>query len=140
MVIIFYFLCQISAACVDSALQNVDNRQTMRDGGWILDIDEYQNYGHCCMEPKTFWGYKHKSPVGVVKATFKGSGKATLNFGNCYEGGVTKAYLNDLEIGSASSYQYPNKTFNFNKGDTLKLTEEDSGIIKINSLSLSGCQ
>ena len=125
---------------MDSALQNVDNRQTMIDGGWIVDVDEYQSYGHCCMEPKTFWGYKHKRAVGVVKATFKGSGKATLNFGNCYVVGVTKAYLNDLEIGSAGSYQYANKTFNFNKGDTLKLIEEQAGIIKINSLSLSGCQ
>ena len=58
----------------------------MKDSGWIVFVkaDPNKAYGakrFCGNE--TFWGYKHGAAIGYVQATFKGSGKGTLNFGNC---------------------------------------------------------
>ena len=115
--------------------------KSRKDGGWKIDApDQNKGYGQECLKTNTFWGYKHKSEVGSVETTFQGSGKATLNFGNCYEGGTTKVFLNEREIGKAGRYEYPEVSFNFKKGDTLKLIEVDSGIIKINSLDIEGCE
>jgi len=90
--------------CVDHALQNVRNRNDMVAGGWTIDAP-HDGYAKYCGGYNTFWGYKNGSPDGYVAAIFKGSGIATLNFGNCWEGGITKVYLNGQAISSAGPYQ-----------------------------------
>ena len=112
----------------------------MKAGGWMVDWAPNQDAHHAarCGGYETFWAYSHGD--GFVKATFKGSGKGVLDFGNCYSTGFTKVYLNDTEIGSAPANE-SSKVINFNytTGDTLKITEEQIGIIKINSLHLQAC-
>ena len=138
------FVSQISYAgpCVDHGLQNVRNRNDMAAGGWIINAPHQDNtYAAGCGGYNTFWGYTGGAPVGYVEATFKGSGIGTLNFGNCYSTGITKVFLNGHLISSAG----PNQSsvvarFNFKSGDILKLAEEGTGIIKINSLKLEACK
>ena len=57
----------------------------MQANGWTIDVEKSSINGNdderCGGE--TFYGYKKNAPVGAVRATFIGSGKAPLNFGNC---------------------------------------------------------
>ena len=119
----------------------------MKEGGWRVDgAPEHSNvYAIYCDVPNTFWGYKYHSATGFVEATFKGSGRATLEFGNCYhKGGVVKVYLNADEIGVATKLEKSKViNFNYSRGDVLNITEEykgEGGIIKINSLKLEECE
>ena len=119
----------------------------MKEGGWRVDgaPEHAIRYAWFCAKPITFWGYKYHSATGFVEATFKGSGRATLDFGNCYDkGGVVKVYLNAQEIGEADKLELSEViSFSYSKGDVLNITEEfkgNGGIIKINSLKLEECE
>ena len=115
----------------------------MKKGGWVVDgaPEHAYQYAEFCGGLKTFYGYKYASAVGFVKATFKGSGTGTLDFGNCYFTGVTKVYLNNSPIGIANSNEKSVViSFDYQKGDVLKITEEGIGILRINSLKLRGCE
>ena len=132
---------------MDSALENVKNREVMKQGGWRVDgaPEHGSNYAWYCARPVTFWGFKYHRATGFVEATFKGSGRATLDFGNCYDkGGVVKVYLNAQEIGEADKLELSEViSFSYSKGDVLNITEEfkrNGGIIKINSLTLEECE
>ena len=123
----------------------------MKDGGWIVNVNKYiynmgryAKKGYCGNE--TFWGYKHGAAIGYVKATFKGSGTGTLDFGNCYTKGKTRVYLNNRRIaeaghciGTCIGQKSEVVSFNYKKGDVLKITEERA-IIKINSFNLDACE
>ena len=137
-------ISQISYAgpCVDHALQNVRNRNEMVVGGWTINAPHQSDeWAAGCGGYNTFWAYTNAAPVGYVSAIFKGSGIATLNFGNCWKKGITKVYLNGQVVGSAGPFQSSVVArFNYKSGDNLKIAEENMGIIKINSLKLEGCQ
>ena len=127
-------------ACVDSGLELTWNRLAMKTGGWNVDgcPDQWEGYALRCNNPDTFWCYDSGSAEGYVTATFSGSGKATLDFGNC-NSGISKVYLNNVEIGKAEKQKSKIITFYYNCGDILRLTEEKSSILKINSLNLAEC-
>ena len=119
MTLLKFFVTFFNRAKIDYALQNVRNQKEMKEGGWIVEVDldnmmDNKNFANC--EGRgTFWGYKKGSGLVFVQATFKGSGKGTLEFGSCYKRmGVTRVYLNDKEI--AQTYrddQSATKTFEF---------------------------
>jgi len=112
---------------VDCDLQNVKNIETMRKGGWKdNELERHRRYAWYCERDNTFWGYKYASPIGHVNATFKGSGKATLDFGNCYDkSGKTVVYLNNKSIAEAGILQMSEVTsFDYKKGDVLKIAEK----------------
>ena len=115
----------------------------MSSSGWVVDVNNADTvrsngiYNNLCGS-STFWGYKLGFPVGRVTTTFKGSGKATLSFGECWIKGTTKVYLNDKQIGIALPRQLGIVvSFEYGQGDTLKLEEEGAGIIKIDYLKLT---
>ena len=115
----------------------------MKKGGWFVDdAMEYDNvYSANCIGYGAFWGYKLGWAVGSVVASFKGSGRGTLDFGNCFSDGFTKVYLNGNLISSAGKNQKSKvANFKYNKGDVLEIKEEETGIIKINSFKLEGCE
>ena len=116
------------------------NRNDMRLGGWIINAhDQDEKWGGSC-DHNTFWGYDFGESVGFVEAIFKGSGIGTLNFGNCFWGGITKVFLNGQQISSAAQNQNSVVArFNYKSGDILKIAEERQGIIQINSLLLEAC-
>ena len=62
-----------------------------------------------------------------------------LGFGNCVKSSVVNVYLNGQLIGSAGPNQNSHVKYMYKGGDILRITEENFGIIKINSLQLS-CQ
>ena len=69
---------------------------------------------------------------------FAGSGKATLNFGNCYHQDRVTVYLNKKDIGHADAWTFEKEiTFDYSNGDILTLKEHPMAIIKLNSLKLS---
>ena len=123
----------------------------MKNGGWIVYVRAVPNEIYAakkyCDGYNTFWGYKNGAEIGYVKATFKGSGAGTLDFANCYLQGKTRVYLNNRRIaeaghciGTCIGQKSEVVSFNYKKGDVLKITEEDFGIIKINSLKLAACK
>ena len=114
----------------------------MKNGGWIDNgIESGIDYAHLCGGYETFWGYRFDTDIGYVKASFKGVGTGTLDFGNCYYYGKTRVYLNNKRIAEAGPFHTSEVIrFNYKKGDVLKITEEEMGIIKINSFKLDACE
>ena len=115
----------------------------MKEGGWIVDeaMEHDNSYSANCGGRGTFWGYKKGWGAGFVEATFKGSGRGTLDFGSCYKRGITKVYLNGRQIASAArNHQSATISFDYKRGDVLKIQEEETGIRKINSFKLEGCE
>ena len=120
------------------------NQKEMKEGGWIVDegiIEHDNSHSADCGGHGTFWGYKKGSAAGFVKATFKGSGSVSLDFGSCFKGGTTKVYLNNGQIAIAQGI-HPSViiSFRYKKGDVLKIKEEETGIMKINSFKLEDCE
>ena len=109
--------------------------------GWNADVDysngEDWNKAHArdCSSD-TFYGYRGGKLVGSVSAIFKGSGKGTLSYGNCYKTGYVAVFLNGVEIGRSSSNSRGLVTFQYRRGDTLRIEEHDVAIIKLYSLDL----
>jgi len=74
-----------------------------------------------------------------IKTTLNGSGRAKIDFGNCFNDGVSKLFLNGNEIASAGASENIIKEFDFTDGSELKLTEEQSGVISFNSFEVLTC-
>ena len=114
----------------------------MERNGWTFDI-EYSSsdwtwatdFGLKCGN-ETFYGYNNNNTVGEVSATFLGSGKATLGFGNCYKTGQVEVQLNDYQVAHVQDYN-PDVTitFYYKQGDVLQI-KEGFAIIKMNYLKL----
>ena len=110
----------------------------MEDGGW--NVDEVPDINNDLAE---------NCVPGLVSATFKGSGRGTLDFGSCSEKntkGYTKVFLND-EWKSTGPPKLKSEvfTFEYKKGDVLKIegytdTRIQGGLTKINSFKLEGCE
>ena len=116
--------------------------------GWKFDIsfDKPSNCGADCdlskCGDKTWYGYKQPG-TGGVWATFSGTGRAKLDFGNCHpQSGKAKAYLVHADVptllGTAEK-NTPAKQimFDFSPGDILLIQEVDEGVIKLNSLTIN---
>ena len=127
---------------MDHSLQNVRTRGTMEAGGWKTSgaPDQISSYYAKCGGSNNFWGLAAGEPDGFVQATFRGSGNAILEFGNCVgPHGATNVYLNGQLIGSAGPHQTSHVNFKYRGGDILRITEVRTGVIRINSLKLN-CQ
>ena len=87
-----------------------------------------------CHSEGTWYGWGNSGAVGKISTVLKESGRAKLDFGNCWiEPNTDDAvivYLNDKEISSASK-ETPSKIieFDFKDGDVLKLEEVNNVII-----------
>ena len=125
--------------------QNTDNKLTdfssamvMERNGWKLNIKYSMTSAYsrqCGMD--TWFGYNYGRSVGSVQTTFQGTGKAVLNFGNCYQSGRVIVYLNGKEISRAHGNTLRKEVeFQYSKGDLLRIEEVHVAIIKINSLGL----
>lgn len=96
-----------------------------------------------------WYGWSHGAAVGTLTSPpLKGSGTAKIQFGNCWDAGRVKLYLNDQLIDSAS----PNlptgpatrlMNFSFVNGDVVKLKDEDgNAVVNLKSFTVvcSGVQ
>ena len=88
---------------------------------------------------ETWFGWSSGTSVGAISAIFKGSGVATLTFGNCWGSatGDVIAYLNSNIIGNARHGQNITVTFDFSRGDILTLAEYNTAIIKLYNLEIN---
>ena len=114
----------------------------MISNGWAICADNLKDtvYKSSCEPPMTFWGYNYGQEYGGCVARFMGSGKAILDFGNCWKSGQTRVYLNKKRLKMAGKLVNSTVvTFNYKKGDVLRLEETPTGIVKINALHLSNC-
>ena len=113
----------------------------MVKNGWNADIDysngnDWNDAHEKNCSANTFYGYRGGDLVGSVSATFKGSGKGILSYGNCYYTGYVLVSLNSVELGRSSSNSQGLVTFQYRNGDVLKIEEFDTAIIKLYSLVL----
>ena len=113
----------------------------MKNAGWNLGVENWQNNNAAvaakCRRGTNWFGWSHWANVGTVSIKLQGSGEATLDFGNCWDRGEVKVYLNDKVVASAQK-NTPTKTvsFNFRDGDILKLRDEgQNSVIAINVLT-----
>ena len=128
--------CKIDNKHVNDILQytstsNVPNWDI--DANMIVGIEWFKN--RC----ENWYGYEDASAIGSIKTTLSGTGRAKLNFGNCYKSGNVKVFLDNTEIAAASGDE-KSKTveFAYSDGNELKLTE-DFAIIVFNSFEVLSC-
>ena len=114
----------------------------MKNAGWSLDLGYWENNHDCCTSKcrrgNNWFGFDHGAGVGTISTVLPGYGEATLDFGNCWDRGEVKVYLNDKIIASAQT-NTPTKTvsFNFQDGDILKLKDEGANsVIALNGISM----
>ena len=117
----------------------------MIKNGWNVDIG-YSNTNDWSSEypincgAQTFYGYHGDQKVGSVSTVFKGSGNATLIFGNCYKEGYVEVLLNEKQLMQANQEKYKTLAFNYNPGDELKIREVNTAIIKLYYFGITGCE
>ena len=95
-----------------------------------------------CGNGKAWYGWNSGSSVGSLSAQLTGSGSAYLGYGNCWNSGVVKVYLNGKEIDSAPP-NTPKKFVAFYFKDGAKLEIKDEGrnsVVHINYLLILKCK
>ena len=110
--------------------------------GWMIDVDHGQhdpyvwgkenwakegNYYERCGSGKKWFGWKTSYQVGSINTTLSGCGNATLDFGNCNEGGRVVAYKNGKELGHVYGLENMTIAFEFFDGDLIEISGYDSG-------------
>ena len=111
----------------------------MESNGWVFHgtkgCGNGNWYGDCGTES---W-YCSGASIGSISTNFKGSGMATLDFGNCYKKGMVMVFVNGVSKSDANENEKSKIIkFKFDAGDELKITEKEGGIIKLNSFKVEG--
>ena len=92
---------------------------------------------HCCAK-LCFWGFFYGYNMGWMSAKFRSSGSGTLSLGNCHNTGQVHVYLDNRRLHSAHPDQHSETVvFNYNKGQVLKIEEQQTGVIQLNALTLN---
>ena len=86
--------------CPDHPLSDLTSQNVMEVNGWIINATNTfgtARYDRSC-GTDTWFGFTFNKPVGAISTTLKGTGTATLRFGDCCNdcGGdqLVKVYLN----------------------------------------------
>ena len=143
-----------ATGCADLKLENISKKSEMKDGGWTVYVSmsnggdssdrnaDYAQVKESCEKDGIlkFWGSKVGAGAGgntkgIVSATFKGAGKATLTYGNCWRVGRVNVLLNGKELGGVGPFGKDTAIFSYKMGDVLQITE-DTGVIKLYDLML----
>lgn len=133
---------RISTRCASNApLSNITSKSEMERAGWSFDFNRHKvrSLAGRCGGGANWYGYSEGDAVGTLSAVLRGDGIGTLVFGNCYNAGKAKVYLNNTLIDAAP----PNTreriiTFNFTDGTTLKVKDEEgNAVVEINSFAVT---
>ena len=93
-----------------------------------------------CGKDQAWFGWSGNALVGSVSTTLTSSGRAEMSFGNCWNSGIVKVYLNGIVIATAGPNSQNLVTFDFQVGDVLKLRDEGANsVIQINSFNILQC-
>jgi len=121
----------------DYKLNDFSSAEVMEQNGWKIDAKNSMDphYSEWC-GTETWFGYTSSDAIGYVEATFVGKGRATLTFGNCNKEGSVVVKLDGKEISSAKAKTLEKVEFQYSQGNTLRIEEINTAIIKLNSLSM----
>ena len=113
--------------------------------GWQFDFthdgsvlsDNYKNVGKKCGPRAKWYGWSAHSHVGTLSATLKGTGELTIDFGNCWDEGQVKIYLDAKLVDYANAgSKSVTTTFSFTPGSVLKIRDETgNAVIMLNSIT-----
>jgi hypothetical protein len=134
------------ACSLSTKVESLTNAAAMKDNGWTF-------HDFCCQDQLggqqqcssgSFRQWDHWARVSTVRkylqvGTCTGrAGRATLDFGNCWNSGKVNVYLNDVKIAVAPPATASQKhTFTFQNNDKLELKDEEgNAVIQINELTL----
>ena len=74
--------------------------------------------------------------VCTISTNLVGKGRGKLGFGNCWNTGSVKVYLDDSEIDTAGPGESKVVSFNYNDGSKVKIMELNTAIIQLNKFEL----
>ena len=108
---------------------------------WVFDLEFGSwnvggNVGSC--GDSSWFGFKNGNAIGSISIMLYGQGHASLTFGNCWNSGEVKLFLNGSEIISAGPNSIENIEFDF-ENSQLKLEEHHIGIIRFDHFEIPGC-
>ena len=113
--------------------------------GWQFDFthdgsvlsDNYKNVGKKCGSQAKWYGWSAHSHVGTLSATLKGTGEMTIDFGNCWNEGEVKVYLDAKQVAFANAgSKSVTTTISFTPGSVLKIRDENgNAVIMLNSIT-----
>ena len=115
--------------------------------GWVFDMEydgsvesgRYRNVGDKGCDSTTNWyGWSGGSSDGTLSAVLYGNGEVNMDFGNCWNRGNVKVYLDSVLLAtSPKEIKSVVKSFSFTHGSLLEIKEEDGAVITLNSISIS---
>ena len=113
----------------------------MKQNGWQFDFSyntgDYNFVATRCGLQAKWIGWSQATQVGTLSATLKGTGQVTVDFGNCWDAGTVKLYLDDNLISTAPvGSKSVVTTLSFTTDSVLKLRDEDgNSVIRLNSIT-----
>ena len=115
--------------------------------GWKFDLsndgsvqsDIYKKVGEKCKNKAKWYGWSSHALVRTLSTVLNGSGEATLDFGNCWNDGNVKVYMDSKLIATASEGTLSViKSFSFAPGSLLEIKDEDgNAVMMLNSITFS---
>ena len=107
---------------------------------WETTCTHGNIYGQSISSCPNWFTYASGSPSCYIKTTLNGSGHAKIDFGNCFNDGIVKVFLDGNEIASAGGDEFNVvKEFDYTDGSELKLMETGNGVISFNSFEVLTC-
>ena len=119
----------------------------MSTNGWEFDLthdgsiqtDTYKSIDEKCGTISKWYGWSSHAFVGTISTVLNGTGEVTLDFGNCWDDGNVKVYLNSKLMAVAGEEVHSiTKTFSFVPGSLLEIKDQDgNAVILLNSIKFS---
>ena len=117
----------------------------MVKNGWRFDLTHdglkwwdltYKSMRPFCGTGNNWYGWSDLKKVGTLSTVLKGSGKLTLNFGNCWHLGIVAVYLNKQLMAVAHPKTKKEVSLSFKQGALLEIKDEGLGsVIQLNSIT-----
>ena len=135
----------LDSECLENELlTTLGNTRDMSNNGWNINVkfeksinNNDAEHDERCGSENNWYGWSPNENIGMISATLQGNGSLTLDFGNCFVSGKVNVYLNSnlMATAPANIKNYVTE-FSFTHGSLLKIKEEETGIILLESLLL----
>ena len=96
----------------------------------------------CNTGKNNWWGWTHGAGVGQMEIDSPVTSTATIDFGNCWNQGEVKVYVDGREVGSAA-VNVGSKVVSFavKKGERISIRDEGAAsVMRLNSLTFASCK
>ena len=131
----------------NSKLSLLGDHSVMSTNGWEFNLthdgsiqtDTYKSIDEKCGTISKWYGWSSHAFVGTISTVLNGTGELTLDFGNCWDDGNVKVYLDSKLMGVAGEDVHSvTKTFSFSPGSLLEIKDEDgNAVILLNSIKFA---